>query len=89
MSLQTAAQAIIEHCSSMEFVRVPNDKSNPIMWLVPVKLIDTLRAELALAAEPETFEQAWARFEAAGYRYGASPLEGVRFGFNIARGERP
>lgn len=35
---------------------------------------------------PETFDQAWAKFEAKGYRYGRDALENVRFGWDIAKG---
>lgn len=37
----------------------------------------------------ETFEEAWARFEDAGYVYGEAALDHVRFGWNIAHGMRP
>jgi uncharacterized membrane protein YjgN (DUF898 family) len=35
----------------------------------------------------ETFEEAWARMERKGYRYGKDALEQVRFGWRLARGE--
>lgn len=35
---------------------------------------------------PETFAQAWAKFEAKGYRYGRDALENVHFGWKIAKG---
>ena len=38
---------------------------------------------------PETFEQVWARYEAAGYVYGRDALELVKLGFEIARGKQP
>lgn len=38
---------------------------------------------------PKTFEEAWARFEAAGYSYGGGALENVRFGWQIAHGLTP
>lgn len=33
-----------------------------------------------------TFEEAWKRMEAKGYRYGHDALEGVRFGWELAHG---
>lgn len=54
-------------------------------------LITTLRALTDRAARPgaqgpEGFEQAWAKFEAVGFRYGPDALEQVRFGWEIAKG---
>ena len=34
-----------------------------------------------------TFEEAWAAKEAEGYQYGPDALEGVRFGWDLARGK--
>ena len=39
----------------------------------------------AARAFSETFEHAWSRYEARGYRYGGDALENVRFGFEIGR----
>lgn len=36
-----------------------------------------------------TFEDAWGPFMAAGYQYGASALQHVRFGWEIAKGKQP
>jgi hypothetical protein len=53
-----------------------------------VPLAKPIRAAIRQVLD-ETFDQAWAEFEAAGFRYGRDALEQVRFGFEIARGRRP
>lgn len=49
------------------------------------------QTQLMIVAQdhPKTFEEAWARFEAAGYLYGGGALENVRFGWRIAHGLKP
>lgn len=46
-------------------------------------------ALLAIGASEQTFEEAWAEFEAAGFQYGEDALDNVRLGFEIARGRKP
>lgn len=50
--------------------------------------IDRLRAVLENGRPATTFDQAWARMEAAGYQYGHEALEQVRLGWELAHGMR-
>lgn len=48
-----------------------------------------VRCGIVKPPAPPTFAEAWREMEAKGYQYGSDALENVRFGFAIARGEKP
>lgn len=55
----------------------------------PIKYVEALIVDAAQHFKGATFEQAWAKFEAAGYQYGGDALTNVRFGWKIANGLEP
>ena len=58
----------------------------PTTWAYVRRAVAEIRERRATArAAGETFEHAWSRYEARGYRYGGDALENVRFGFEIGR----
>lgn len=73
---------IMDAKSAMEQRGIPLD-GFPEMMAEMLKRYDAAQPA-GRAAEPVTFEQAWAEYEKRGYHYGGDALENVRFGWKIA-----
>lgn len=77
-SLPTACPRVRMSPEQEEAVYAGTLDYNRGRWWKPLADVSTVR----------TFEEVWAEKEAAGFRYGRDALEQVRFGFELARGER-
>lgn len=82
--------------SAMQVLSNYAQKDGALMEAVQATVVDSLEEFRLLKsslhqqqrdAREAEFRAAWARMEAAGYRYGRDALEQVRMGWRLARGE--